>query len=139
MADFKGYLLKCGNQTDNSWMLAESYTSNPNQREELKAIRDENTRSLTRVTSDGMKTQIEFSVLPGDLAQKKKIQAFFNAGIGSNAERIKQRRCTITYWNDEENVYKTTDFYLPNFNYPIESFTNDNIYYQSFTIKLVEY
>ena len=74
MAQFLGYLLKCGNNTDNSFIEMSTYDSAPNQREEIKAVRDENTRDLLRVTADGMKTAIKFTTIPMNLADKIKMQ-----------------------------------------------------------------
>lgn len=134
---FEGYLIKdnvTGN-ADNSWMLASSYESTPNQREELKAIRDENTRNLIRKTAQGTKTAIRFSVMPCNLAGKKKIQKFFN----DCTIDTKQRKIDIMYWNDEENKYKQGYFYIPDITFKIERITNNDIYYSSFEITLIEY
>lgn len=135
MGNFSGYLLKCNNNTDNSWLLASSYKSTPNQREEIKAIRDENTRDLTRVTAQGTKTVIEFQTLPVDLAGKKKIQKFFNDAMTDKL----QRKVTVTYWNDEDNDYKTSSFYLPDIEFNIDYIDETNIYYSPLTFKLIEY
>ena len=135
MGNFLGYLLKCNNNTDNSWLLASSYKSTPNQREEIKAIRDENTRDLTRVTAEGTKTVIQFQTLPVDLAGKKKIQKFFNDAMTDKL----QRKVTVTYWNDEDNDYKTSSFYLPDIEFNIDYIDETNIYYSPLTFKLIEY
>lgn len=135
MGNFLGYLLKCHNNTDNSWLLASSYKSTPNQREEIKAIRDENTRNLTRVTAQGTKTVIEFQTLPVDLVGKKKIQKFFNDAMTDKL----QRKVTVTYWNDEDNDYKTSSFYLPDIEFNIDYIDETNIYYSPLTFKLIEY
>ena len=135
MGNFSGYLLKCNNNTDNSWLLASSYKSTPNQREEIKAIRDENTRDLTRVTAKGTKTVIEFQTLPVDLSGKKKIQKFFNDAMTDKL----QRKVTVTYWNDEDNDYKTSSFYLPDIEFNIDYIDETNIYYSPLTFKLIEY
>ena len=135
MGNFLGYLLKCNNNTDNSWLLASSYKSTPNQREEIKAIRDENTRDLTRVTAEGTKTVIQFQTLPVDLAGKKKIQKFFNDAMTDKL----QRKVTVTYWNDQDNDYKTSSFYLPDIEFNIDYIDETNIYYSPLTFKLIEY
>ena len=135
MGNFLGYLLKCNNNTDNSWLLASSYKSKPNQREEIRAIRDENTRNLTRVTAEGTKTVIEFQTLPVDLVGKEKIQKFFNDAMTDKL----QRKVTVTYWNDEDNDYITSNFYLPDIEFNIDYIDEANIYYSPLTFKLIEY
>lgn len=138
MAQFLGYLLKNNitGSTDNSFIALESYNSTPNQREELVAYRDENTRDLTRVTADGMKTAINFSSIAGmDLLQKMAMQEFFNSAMVDE----KQRKVDLTYWNDEENTYKRGYFYLPDISFTIIEITSDNIYYDAIDIGLVEY
>lgn len=135
MGTFKGYLISCNGDTDNSWILASSYSSVPNQREEIKAIRDENTRDLTRITAQGLKTVIEFQTLPVDLSTKQKIQEFFNSGMVDTL----QKKVLITFWNDDVNEYQTKYFYIPNITFNIDYFDEHNIYYQPISIKLVEY
>ena len=55
MADFKGYLVKFGSvELPNSYLMMDSgQVSTPNQREEIKATRDDNSRKLHRVTAQG--------------------------------------------------------------------------------------
>lgn len=135
MAQFLGYLLKSGTNTDNSFIQKDTFESTPNQREEIKAVRDENTRNLVRITADGMKTAIKFTTMPVNLAGKVAIQNFFNAGIVDS----KQRRVRLTYWNDEDNVYKTSDFYLPDITFTISTISEDDIQYNPLSIELIEY
>lgn len=135
MAQFLGYLLKCGNNTDNSFIEMSTYDSAPNQREEIKAVRDENTRDLLRVTADGMKTALKFTTIPMNLANKIKMQNFFKAGMIDT----KQRKCKITFWNDEDNEYQTKYFYIPNFHYSIDSISSNDIQYNELDIELIEY
>lgn len=139
MAAFEGYLLKA-TATNKDFPLEyiqwESYDSTPNQREEIKAYRDENTRDLHRVTARGKKSKINFTIKPGlHLHDKKIIQKWFT-DAESNAS---QRKINIKYWNDEDNQYETGDFYRPDINFKIRKVLDNDLIYQELQITLVEY
>lgn len=113
-----------------------SYASSPNQREEVKAYRDDDSRNLTRVTASGMKSKIEFSTIQGmSLTQKVELMNFFANGESDH----KQQKIELEYWNDDTNSYKTGTFYRSNTDYKIIEIEQDNIYYDAIEIKLVEY
>ena len=140
MANFSGYLLRVpgGSIFPHKYMLKGSYSSDPNQREEIKAFRDDNTRDLHRVTADGMKTKFSFKIKKGlRLSEKKEIQAFFQEAYGADGQ--KERKCHLTYWDDEENAYKTGYFYIPNFSFPISYITDSDIIYDEIDLQFVEY
>lgn len=134
---FSGYLLKSGNDIfPHKYIKLESWDSTPNQREEIKAYRDDNTRNLTRVTASGKKTVFSFATISGlTLSQKQEIQTFFT----SHETDSLQRKINLTYWNDEENTYKTGTFYRPNMNFPIKKITSNDIVYGELKFEFVEY
>ena len=134
---FEGYLLKSGNDIfPHKYIEFSSWESTPNQREEIKAYRDDNTRNLTRVTAAGRKTAIAFKTRDNlTLDEKKEIQKFFTDHETNKAER----KLPLTFWNDEDNTYKTGYFYRPNLKFPIKSISGNNIVYGSVQIDLVEY
>lgn len=134
---FSGYLLKSGNDIfPHKYIKLESWDSTPNQREEIKAYRDDNTRNLTRVTASGKKTVFSFATISGlTLSQKQEIQTFFT----SHETDSLQRKINLTYWNDEENTYKTGAFYRPNMNFPIKKITSNDIVYGELKFEFVEY
>lgn len=140
--DFQGYLFRTGMLTTSGtifpleYMQFNSWSSTPNQREEIKAYRDDNTRNLTRVTAAGRKTPISFKTRPNlNLAEKIAIQTFFTSAESNPDER----KIHIVYWNDEENVYKEGDFYRPNMAFTIKKIEGNNIIYDELQIDLVEY
>lgn len=137
--NFKGYLLratKTNRILPEKYIAVESWDSTPNQREEIKAWRDENTRNLFRVTAKGKKTSFQFSTIDGlHLADKIEFQKFFTSAE-SNAD---ERKINLEYWNDEKNKYDTGDFYRPNMNFPIQEHTADDIIYKAMTFEFVEY
>lgn len=134
---FEGYLLKSGNDIfPHKYIEYSSWDSTPNQREEIKAYRDDNTRDLTRVTAAGRKTAIAFKTRDSlTLEEKMEIQNFFTSHETNAAER----KIPLTFWNDESNSYVTSDFYRPNIKFPIKSISGNSIVYGSIQIDLVEY
>ena len=144
MAAFKGYLFGtpgtgAGNTVTpfpNKYIEYSSWSSTPNQREEIEAYRDDNTRDLIRVTASGKKSVFSFKTRDGlHLADKRKIQLFFiTAEVDPN-----QRKIQLTFWNEEDNSYKTGYFYRPNMKFPIKSITEDDIIYGSLEFEFIEY
>ena len=145
MANFAGYLFKKtvtqGTSTvdvpfPNNYIALDTWETTPNQREEIKAYRDDNTRNLTRVTAQGKKSTFKFKTRKYlHLAEKKEIQQFFT----SSEVDANQRKIQLTYWNDEDNQYKTGYFYRPNMQFKIYKITDDDIIYNEMSFELIEY
>ena len=139
LADWKGYLIKTVSPEvvlPAKFIEASSYKATPNQREEIKAYRDENTRDLTRITAAGKKSKIIFTTRD-NLHLKDKIELqdyFYNAESDHN-----ERKVQIQFWNDEENVYKTGYFYRPDIQFTIKKITEDDIIYEKLEVHLIEY
>lgn len=136
MTNFQGFLLQnSSGETIDNYIQFDTYGSTPNQREEIDAYRDDNTRELYRETADGMKTAIAFKTKELDLTKKMAVQQFFR-----NATVIdKERKVYLTYWNDEDNVYKSSYFYIPDIKFTIKRIEPDNIFYEALEIDLIEY
>lgn len=137
---WSGYFLRnveTGTVFDNHFIQWDSYSSTPNQREEIKAYRDENTRDLYRITATGHKTKIEFSTIPYlNLFQKGLVQVFFATGTPD----WNQRKVHLEYWNDEDNTYYTSYFYIPDIQFKVHHLDNwNNPVYESIEIHLIEY
>ena len=136
---FAGYLLKAITTNEvfpNKYIEYESWTSTPDQREELVAYRDDNTRNLTRVTATGRKSIFSFNIRDGiHLADKQLIQKFFTDAETDSA----QRKIQLEFWNDDTNEYDTGYFYRPNMAFPIKKVTADDIVYKTLTLEFVEY
>ena len=139
MSAFKGYLLRAvatNTIFPNSYIVYEGWDSTPNQREEIKAWRDDNTRDLYRITAQGTKNSLTFKVKENlHLADKIAIQKFFTDAEINHLER----KVELEYWNDEDNEYKTAYFYRPDIKFTMKKITDDDIIYKEFTIDLVEY
>ena len=140
---FKGYLFAVCDANfnikkvfPNKYIQFNSWSSTPNQREELKAYRDDNTRNLTRVTAAGKKSIFSFKVRsPLHLEDKIEIQKFFTDYEIDN----EQRKINLEFWDDEKNEYKKGTFYRPNMPFPIIKITDDDIIYGELTIDCIEY
>lgn len=137
--NFKGYLFKA-TKTNKIFPMKyinyESWNSTPKQREELKAYRDDNTRDLTRVTAEGMKSVFAFETRNNlHLEEKIEIQNFFTSGESDTH----QRKINLEYWNDETNQYETADFYRPDIQFPIRKILDNDIIYGSMKFDFVEY
>lgn len=139
MADFQGYLLARtadGKKFPHQYIELKSWSSTPNQREEIRAYRDDNTRALTRITAAGRKSIFSFKTRPKlHLADKIAIQRFFTE-VETNAD---ERKIQLTFWNEETNSYQTGYFYRPNMPFPIYKITDDDIIYEQMTLDFVEY
>lgn len=142
---WQGYLIKktvtVGTSTvdvvfPDKYIALESWESTPNQREEIKAYRDDNTRDLTRITAQGKKSVFKFKTRNYlHLAEKQEIQNFFT----SSESDPNQRKIYLTIWNEENNDYMSAYFYRPNMKFQIYKITNTDIIYKEFQFELIEY
>lgn len=139
--NWRGYFFKAtktGQIFPKKYIQFDSFKQTPNQREEIKAYRDDNSRQLFRFTADGMKTVGNFKTPKHlHLEDKIKIQNFF-----VNAEELgdrKERKIHLEYWNEEDNNYTTGWFYRPNLEFSINHITDDDIIYNEQQIDLIEY
>lgn len=139
MSNFKGYLFKfktTGKKFPNKYILYNSWTSIPDAREEIKAYRDDNTRNLYRVTSNGTKSSFSFTLRGGlHLTDWEKIRKLFRDAESNHL----QRKVEIEYWNDEELDYKTGYVYRANMTPKIKMITENDIIYDELQIDIVEY
>lgn len=135
---FNGYLIKAvatNEPLPNKFIQFKTYKATPDQREEIKAYRDDNSRDLTRVTASGKKSVIEFKTRPSmHLAEKMELQSWLYRAE-SNHE---QRNIQIQFWNDETNSYDSGVFYRPNMEFPIIRVEGDDIIYDELTVKFIE-
>lgn len=133
MSNYNGYLLKFGNNImPNKYITA--FSSTPNQRLETSAERDQN-GNLQRATLSNYKTKISFSTHILRLDEKIDFQSIINLSMTNNV----QRKCKVTYWNDETNNYHTSDFYIPDIEYTAMDAEKSDITYQPITVELIEY
>lgn len=106
---FSDYLLKVGNYTiPLRFMKLESYTSMPDQRQDLDSYRDAD-GYLHRTVLPHTATKIEFETPYMYMAEMQELIQ----GIKSNFTNVLARQCTLTYYDDETDSYKTGTFYMP--------------------------
>lgn len=136
-SSFEGWLLKYGSKiVPNKYLAYDDYTATPNQRTEVEAYRDLN-NLLHRDTSPNFKTKIDFNTRPLYLAEKIDLQSVFASGLINRA----QRKYNVTYWDDEQNTYRTGVFYMPDVDYKIINVDEEtkNILYNKMRFALIEY
>ena len=92
---------------------------------------------MHRDTSPNFKTKIDFNTRPLYLAEKIDLQSTFASGLVNRA----QRKYNVTYWDDEQNTYRTGVFYMPDVDYKIINVDEEtkNILYNKMRFALIEY
>ena len=133
---FEGYLMKSfGTIFPHKYIQISTYQTTPSQRQDLDSYQDSK-GNLHRTVVPHDRSKIVFKTMDDlKLAEKQEIQAFFN-GAMTNA---RERKITLTYWNDEDNIYKTGSFYIPDVTYPIKRIMGNDIVYDSVEYHLIEY
>ena len=133
---FEGYLMKSfGTIFPHKYIQISTYQTTPSQRQDLDSYQDSK-GNLHRTVVPHDRSKIVFKTMDNlKLAEKQEIQAFFN-GAMTNA---RERKITLTYWNDEDNIYQTGSFYIPDVTYPIKRIMGNDIVYDSVEYHLIEY
>lgn len=131
--NYKGYLIKFGDTIMPNQYFFE-YSSTPDQRLENDAARD-NSGNLHRTTLPNGKTSISFSTRILNLNEKINFQNIIKSSIENSVER----KCYVTYWNDETNNYDTAYFYIPDVKYSIKDADSTDIQYNPISVELAEY
>lgn len=139
MGTFNGYLLKAvatGQIFPHEYILYNTWETTPNQREEIKAYREENSRDLHRFTAEGKKSTIKFDIRPSlHLADIEAIDNWFK-----NAELdAEQRKIEVEFWDDDRHMYRSIVCYQPNPKFKIMRIERHDIIYAGRTIELIEY
>lgn len=136
--NFQGYLYKFGNvELPNSYLQMDKCTSTPKQREEIEAYRDDYSRTLHRVTANGMKTKQVLYFRPLNHMQILALKEVMRNSLVD----AKQRKYHITYWNDEGMQYNEGDFYIPDITFVRRRVDEENnlVYYCEFEMHIIEY
>jgi hypothetical protein len=138
MNNFQGYLFKAV-KTDQKFPMKyiafESWDSTPNQREEIKAWREEYSRKLYRITAPGRMSIFSFTTRDNlHLEDKIAIQDFFY----NNEVNHDQRTIQLDFWNEESNSYTRGVFYRPNMNFQIKSIEQNDIIYKEMKFEFIQ-
>lgn len=138
MAQWNGYLIKSvlTNQVfPDGFMIFDSYECTPNQREEIKAYREENSRLLHRITAEGEKSTFKFTVRSLYLSELEALRNWlYNAEVDH-----KERKIELEWWDMDTLQYRTSVFYTPNPQFKIKRYDDNNILFNERTIEFIEY
>lgn len=74
-------------------------------------------------------TTIKISTRPMGLRMKKEFQSYFPS----------RKNIDITYYNEETNDYRTTNFYIPEIEWTMYGFIDGEPFYLSITLELIGY
>ncbi len=138
--NFQGWLIKFGDvQLPNSFLLADGWEGTPNQRLEVDAYRDAN-MLLHRETSSNYKTKLKLNIRETSLTERMALNNVIGLATLSITEQ-KERKVSITYWNDETLTYESGVFYMPDITYVIHNLDEERLdmEYNPFSISLIQY
>lgn len=121
----------------NKYLAYESYKITPNQRTELSAYRDQNINKLHRETIPYFKTKIDCDTKPMYEREKMEMQEIMRSGLVNATER----KYRVEYYDTENNVYKSGDFYIPDTEFSIIKVDDEanEILYNKIRLALIEY
>lgn len=126
------YYLKVGNyEIPLKYMALDSYTTSPNQRQDLDSGRDAD-GYMHRNVLPHTATKVEFETPPLLVAD---FRALIN-GIYSNFTNSLEKKCTVRYYDDETDTYKQGTFYMPG-TVSFKVYNRD--LYNSFRLAFIEY
>ena len=132
MAFNGSFYLKVGNYAiPLKYMKLDSYQTSPDQRQDLDSYRDAD-GILHRTVLPHTASKVEFETPPLLVDDFRKLVN----GIRANYTNTLERSCTLTYYDDETDSYKSGQFYLPG-TWTFQVY-NKQIY-NSFRIAFIEY
>ncbi len=133
---YSGYLFKFGNyKIPNKYILWDSYTTNPNQRQDLGSYTDAN--GLThRNAIPHTKTQVQFTTR----RMPENIMKDIMESIVDNYINVKERDANCTYYDTEHFQYKTGRFYIdPSFKMKIQGEKDGELWFNYKSWLFIEY
>lgn len=139
MSEWKGYLIKAiatDTILNGELLKVSSYKVTPDQREELEAYRDDNSRDLTRITAEGTKTKITFETLDElSFSEFEELKDFF---YNAESDHL-QRKIELEFFDTELLEYKQGFFYRTDPEHTIKQYDERTCLFTGYTITLVEY
>ncbi len=136
MAQYLGYLIKVGSDIiPNEYFVFDTYTCTPDQRQDVDSYRDLN-QNLHRNVADNYKSIVSFQVRAN--LTETKLRVLINL-IQSNYTNTKERKVHLTYFNPDRGNYSVGEFYLVQPNYKIKRAEEEELIYNSFDLKFIEY
>ena len=136
MAQYLGYLIKVGSDIiPNEYFVFDTYACTPDQRQDVDSYRDLN-QNLHRNVADNYKSIVSFQVRAN--LTETKLRVLINL-IQSNYTNTKERKVHLTYFNPDRGNYSVGEFYLVQPNYKIKRAEEEELIYNSFDLKFIEY
>lgn len=131
---FKGYLLKVNNNTFPPRYISEkSYTVSPNQRLDEDSSRDA-TGVLHRSVCEHMPVKIEFQTLP----ISNEDVSVINEILSVSPDNL-ERTVDVEYYDMETDSYKSAECYMPNPQFVVNGYNEENIFYDAVRYAFIEY
>ena len=112
----------------------DTYVITPNIRLDLDSYRDAD-GVLHRNALKHTTTKIEFETPPLHEIDMDNLMR----NIRSQYKNYNEKNATCTYYDPETGIYKTGEFYMPDFKFQIYSVSNGWITYRPLRIALIEY
>lgn len=136
MGNFQGYLVKFGNDVfPHEYILYNTYKSTPDRIQDMDSHRNAN-GVLERNVLEHTATTLQFDIRPMNGDQQEVVQGFINSHLSDAS----QRKLYIEYWDVLKYAYNSGEFYLPDTDWwPIKRIEGNQIYYDKFTLKAIEY
>lgn len=131
---FNGYLIKVnGTLFPAKYIASSSYKAAPNQRLDVDSERVAS-GVLERGVCAHMPVKIEFETL--DITNDD--VAVINNILNVDPDNLR-RDVTVEYYDMETDSYKTSDCYMPNPTFLVDTYDSSNIYYSSVRYAFIEY
>ena len=133
---FNGVLLQIGSSEIVKFVKQDSYKISPAQRQDLDSFVNAN-GVLERNVLPHRRSKIEIKTIPMDNTKMAELWGIINANFISESER----KVPLTYYRQDTDDYASGSFYIPDPQFPINRIDRKNkkIYYDSMTLKFIEY
>lgn len=124
---FQGWLIKI-NGTEVNGKYIRDYKCTPNRQTDLDPWTD-GTGKTHRNILPHVRTTITLTTPPLTQIDKAAFKKLFP----------RREQMEIQYWNDDEDAYKTGDFYVSDVEYEYLGILDGTLYYKPITIEFIEY
>lgn len=134
---YNGYLLKVGGTVvPLTTIKYETYKITPNQRMDFNATRSTD-GYLHRNAVAHTASKIEYETPPMNSIQQSNLMTIFRNAWTS----VRERKCTVEYFDPETNSYQSGQFYMPDIQWIIRNVDNDRnlVNYNQCRIAFIEY
>ena len=134
---FNGTLIYLGSSLDALPMThikANTYKITPNQRQDLDSSRNASGVLVRNVLSH-MPCKIEIEVASMTNSEMAEFMEF----ITNRYSKSKERKIHVKYYATDTDSYQEGEFYIPDISYTINKVIGKTIYYNGFSLKLIEY